>query len=140
MRTLARSAPRAQAGFTLLEVIVAFVLLALTLATVFQVFSAGLARASDLDEYAKALVIAQSRMASVGIEDKLERHESQGESDDHRYRWAVRVEPYEEVREGAAQPQGSVVMFKVDSVVGWRAADGREREVRLSTLQVGPRT
>lgn len=136
-----RRAPRArQAGFTLLEVIVAFVLLALTLATVFQVFSTGLSRASDLDEYSKALVIAQSRLAAAGVEEKLERHESRGESEDRRYRWVLRIEPYEEAAEGQPRPTGSLAMFRVDSIVGWRAADGRERELRLSTLQLGPET
>lgn len=136
----ARTRRRGEAGFTLLEVIVAFVMLALVLATVFQVFSTGLARAADLDEYGRAMVIAQSHLAAAGVEDKLERRETQGESTDRRYRWRVRIEPYEELREGALPPQGSLLMFRVDSIVGWKAADGREREVRLSTLALGPRT
>lgn len=131
---------RAQAGFTLIEVIVAFVLLALVLTAVFQIFSTGLSRAADLDEYSKALVVAQSRLAATGVEDKLERREASGQSEDGRYRWTVRIEPYQESREGAPEPQGSLLMFKVDSIVGWRAADGRERELHLSTLQLGPRT
>lgn len=134
-----RASRSAQRGFTLLEVIVAFVLLALILATVFQIFSTGLARASELDERAKALVIAQSRLAAAGVDGKLERGESRGESEDRRYRWSVRIEPYEEAREGQPPAQGSLLMFRVDSVVDWRSPDGRERELRLATLQLGPR-
>lgn len=131
---------RRQRGFTLLEVIVAFVMLALVLSTVFQVFSTGLARASDLDEHARALVIAQSRLAAAGVEEPLEPRSTRGESEDHRYQWSVVVSPYEEVAEGAPQPQSSVLMFRVDVAVGWRAANGRDREVRLTTLALGPKT
>ena len=51
-------------GFTLLEVVVAFVLLALTLVTVFQIFSTGLARPAEHDEHSRSLERAQSRRAA----------------------------------------------------------------------------
>ena len=128
-----------QGGFTLLEVVVAFVLLAMTLVTVFQIFSAGLARASDLDEHSRALVLAQSRLAGVGVEAKIEgASETAGETEDRKYRWRLLVQPYEEaVEQGQPQPQSSLVIWRVDSVVTWEAADGRERSVRLSTLTLG---
>ena len=131
----------AQGGFTLLEVVVAFVLLAMTLVTVFQIFSAGLARAGDLDEHSRALVLAQSRLATVGVESRIEgASEAGGETDDRKYRWRLVVQPYEEaVEQGQPQPQSSLVIWRIDSVVTWQAADGRERNVRLSTLTLGPK-
>ena len=128
-----------QRGFTLLEVVVAFVLLALTLVTVFQIFSTGLARAGELDEHARALVVAQSQIATVGLEEKLEGPaEKRGESEDRKYRWTLSVQPYEEPPEaGAPQPMSSLQMYRVDAVVSWDGADGRSRNLRLSTLTLG---
>lgn len=131
-----------QSGFTLLEVVVAFVLLALTLVTVFQIFSAGLARAGDLGEYSRALVVAQSRLAIAGLEEKIEGpSETSGESEDRKYRWTLSIQPYEEALEpGAPQPQSSLAMYKIDSVVTWEGADGRARNLRLSTLTLAAKT
>jgi general secretion pathway protein I len=133
---------RAQRGFTLLEVVVAFVLLALTLVTAFQIFSAGLARASELGEYSRALVVAQSRIAVAGVEEKIEGpSEKSGESEDRKYRWTLSIQPYEEAPEpgpgGSApqpQPQSSLAMYKVEAVVAWEGGDGRARNLKLSTL------
>ena len=128
-----------QGGFTLLEVVVAFVLLALTLVTVFQIFSTGLARAGELDEHSRALVVAQSRIATVGMEEKLEGPtETRGESEDRKYRWTLTVAPYEEPPEaGSPQPMSSLQMYRVDAVVSWDGSDGRTRNLKLSTLTLG---
>lgn len=128
-----------QRGFTLLEVVVSFVLLSLTLATVFQIFSTGLARAGELDEHSRALVLAQSQMATVGMEQRLEGPaETRGESEDRKFRWTLSVQPYEEAAEpGAPAPMSSLQMYRVDAVVTWDGADGRSRNLRLSTLTLG---
>ena len=131
-----------QGGFTLLEVVVAFVLLALTLVTVFQIFSTGLARAGELDEHSRALVVAQSRIATVGLEEKLEGAvETRGESEDRKYRWTLSVQPYEEPPEPGTgqpvQPMSSLQMYRVEAVVAWDGADGRTRNLRLASLALG---
>jgi len=137
------SARAQQGGFTLLEVVVAFVLLALTLVTVFQIFSTGLARAGELDEHSRALVLAQSRLATVGLEEKLEGpSEKRGESEDRKYRWSLTVQPYEEAPEPGTtgqpvQPMSSLQMYRVDALVTWDGSDGRTRNLRLSTLTLG---
>ena len=134
---------RAQDGFTLLEVVVAFVVLALTLVTVFQVFSAGLSRAADLEEYSQALSLAQAKVAGVGVEETIKEGEMAGESKDRRYRWSVKVARHQEAAPATGQaapatPQATFGLYRIDVRVGWRAADGRDRDVSLSTLQLGP--
>jgi len=129
---------RRQQGFTLLEVVVAFVLLALVLVTAFQVFSSGLSRASTLDERSQALAIAQSRLASAGLEDGLKEGESRGESPDRKYSWSLRVKLYNEEQASAtSQPLAAVALYRVDSTVSWRGSDGREQAYSLSTLLLG---
>ena len=131
---------RAQTGFTLLEVVVAFVVLALILATVFQIFSAGLGRAGDLDEQSRALVLAQSTLAAAGVEDQLYEGETQGESGDRRYRWVLSVRPAPQAKADGTAVQATFDLFRVDVVVAWRSADGRDRQLSLGTMMIGQKT
>lgn len=131
----ARPAPIA--GFTILEVLVAFVVLALALGALLQVFSGGLREAQLADEYARASQVAQSRLALVTAAEKIEEGSSAGTDDG--FAWQVAVTPYDERVES---PEGDpsrdynlrVRLLKVESVVAWSAADGRDRRVRLATL------
>ncbi len=128
-----------QRGFTLIEVVVAFVLLALVLSSAFEIFSAGMSRASRLEERSRALVIAQSRMALVGVEETLKEGESSGESEDRKYQWTVSVKRTGE-GEDPAKPAPSVyALYRIDVRVAWRSADAQEHSLALSTLGVWTR-
>ena len=130
---------RAQAGFTLIEVVVAFVLLALVMSTALEIFSAGLARAGQLEERARALVIAQSRMASVGVEETLKEGESAGESEDRKYQWAVSVRRTGEGEESGKPAPSAYALYRIDVRVTWRGADARDHSLALSTLGIWTR-
>ena len=84
---------RACRGFSLLEVLVAFTILAMLLGALFQVFSAGLHAAHSGDRYTRATVIAQSRLAALGVEQRLRGGVFSGTTDDA-YHWRVTVSPY----------------------------------------------
>ena len=129
---------RKQSGFTLLEVVIAFVVLALTLSVVFEIFSTWLARASDLSDRSQALVIAQSRLAVVGLEEGIKEGEAGGDSADRRYAWTVRIERHGESDAGAT-PRSTYSLYRAEARVKWRGVDGREREIALSNLHLGPR-
>jgi prepilin-type N-terminal cleavage/methylation domain-containing protein len=102
-------ATRRQRGFTLIEVLVAFVLLSLVLATSFELFTTGMRRAVDLEERSRALAVAQARMASAGVESPL--------------------------KEGStATPYG---LYRIETVVTWRGADERDQSFSLATLELG---
>jgi general secretion pathway protein I len=128
-----------QRGFTLIEVVVAFVLLALVMSTAFEIFSAGMSRAGQLEERSRALVIAQSHMASVGVEETLKEGETSGESEDRMYKWAVSVKRTGE-GEDAGKPAPSVyALYRIDVLVTWRGADTRDHSLALSTLGIWTR-
>jgi general secretion pathway protein I len=134
--------PSREAGFTVLEVLMAFVLLALTLGALLQVFSSGLRDAQLADEYARATMIAQSKLAGFTAAEALAEGAAAGRDDP--FDWTLTAVPYDDRQESPeAQAQGQfdlrVRLLRVESKVVWRAADGRERNVRLVTLVLGPR-
>lgn len=129
--------PRADSGFTILEVLVAFVVLAVTLGTLMQVFSGGLREAQVADEYARAAQYARARLAAVTATERIEEGTTSGTEDG--FAWTLAVSPYDEREEIADIDRGKdyglrVRLVKVESSVAWHAADGRDRNVRLATL------
>ena len=121
-------------GFTLIEVVVAFMLLSVVLVTVFEIFSRGLARAGELDDYAQALVVAQGQLALVGVETPLAEGSTAGDSQEGRYRWSVSIA---RSVEGPEKPtQGGYQLYQVESRVTWQTASGVERAISLVTLQL----
>ena len=132
-----------EAGFTILEVLAAFVLLAVTLAVLLQMFSGGLRDAQLADEYARAVMIAQSRLAQFTAAEKIDVGTSAGH--DEPFTWTLSASTYDERLEvdAGAQAQSEyllrVRLLRVESRVSWQAADGRNRDVRLTSLVLGPR-
>jgi general secretion pathway protein I len=123
----------------LIEVVVAFVLLALVLSVSFEIFSRGMARAGDLDERARALVVAQSQLGLAGLEDGWKEGVTSGQSDDRRYQWTLTVRRADELAAGADGKAASsaYALYRVDVHVGWQGADGREHALDLATLATG---
>ena len=116
----------------------AFLLLSLVMASAFELFTAGMRRAADLEERAQALVVAQSRLAATGVEAALKEGVATGQTDDGKYHWTVTVA---RSQEGAADPnqplQTAYGLFRVDVVVQWRGADERDQSLALATLELG---
>jgi general secretion pathway protein I len=133
-------AARAQAGFTLIEVVVAFLLLSMVLMTGFEIFTTGLRRAGDLEDQSRALLIAQSRLAAAGTEELFKEGQLQGESDDRRFRWVRIITRSDEgTGEPGKPPTGAFQLFRVEVKVEWRGGDLREHSLMLSTLGLGSR-
>ncbi len=131
------SRPAREAGFTIVEVLAAFVVFGLALAGIMQLFTRGLTDAQLADEYARAVMIAQSRLAAFTAVEQVEERNAEGTED--RYRWRVTAAAYDERREtpnadASRDLNLRVRLIRVDSVVAWSAADGRARDVRLATL------
>ena len=127
-------------GFTLIEVVVAFTLLALVFAVGFEIFSGGMSKGVELDEYSQALAIAQSKLAAAGVEEPAKDGETRGESEDRRFRWATTITRSDEGVDPNKPLQGPVVLFRIESRVDWRDDSGRDRNVTLATMMLGPRT
>ena len=95
-----------QRGYSLLEVIVAFALLALALTLLLGSLSGAARQVHNADLRTRAMLHAQSLLAATGIEQPLQEGRSQGDWEDGRYRWELQVEPYVDAR-ASAPPQAA---------------------------------
>ena len=133
-----------QRGFSLLEVLVAFTILALSLGVLMQIFSGSLRNADVTRDQAQAVALAQSLLASAGVEATLVPGERTGVLDD-KFRWLLRVSPFvQEPRPGETEAVRSPLpldLWEVAVRVAW-GGDSRlpERALTLTTLRVQPAT
>ena len=67
---------RRSRGYTLVEVLVAFVIMAMALTVLLRIFSGGVRNVALSSDYAKAVLIAESRLATAGIDDTLARRDT----------------------------------------------------------------
>lgn len=85
--------PVRESGFSLLEVLVAFSILALSLGVLLQIFSSSVNASVRAEARVRAAMLAETRLNSVGIDIPLEPGETGGEDDDGR-RWQVMIAEY----------------------------------------------
>jgi general secretion pathway protein I len=133
-----------QRGFSLLEVLVAFTILALSVGVLMQIFSGSLRNVEVAGDLVQATTLAQSLLASPGIASTLAASESSGDYGE-RYHWQLFVAPFAEVsaaNAGNTQPLASpLALWQVTAVVAWPNGNpnGPERQVVLSTLRTQKR-
>jgi len=125
------------AGFTLLEVLVAFVIAALALGALTQGAAGGLQSARVSGHYQEALSRARSRLATL---DTGPAPGEQAGDDGGGFAWQVNVVPIATAgrsREGGEQLRPARAMLLAVTVrVSWRM-DGGERQVVLATERLG---
>ena len=123
-------------GMTLIEVLVAFVVLSLTMAVLMQIFSGGMRNARLASGYSRAVFLAESRVAAAGVEQPLVPGETAGlVGVDMRWRVTVEAIADESATDQRLMPAS---LYQVRSWVGW-VEDGRERQVALTSWRLGPR-
>lgn len=127
--------PGRQGGFSLLEVVVAFTVLALVLGVLIQIFSQAMATTALGGTYARAAALASSRLAAVGVEIPEEPGSYTGEPEDG-LDWRVEIVPFESVELAELDWEPPFQPLAVTALVSWEDARGR-RELRLSTLRLG---
>lgn len=125
------------AGFSLLEVLVAFAILAMSLAVILQIFSTGLRAGALSDDYSYATSLAESKLTEISAAEFLEEADEVGEFDE-RFRWRTTIQllPGWEEEENQLLP---LRPYQVTVEVFWAEAN-RERSVSLATLRLAAPT
>jgi general secretion pathway protein I len=138
-----RCPPPLPRGFSLLEVLVAFVILSLVAIALFRLFSGALNNASAADDYSRAVLVAESALATAAAAQPLREETQSGSADDGRIAWTTRVAPY--------SPPGvppdlerltettPTRLYRIAAEVTFAAPSGGQRTFALTTTRIGAR-
>lgn len=141
MRSLRLHSPikgrNASRGFTLLEVMLAFVIFALSFATVLEIMAGSMRsvrRASDDTEVA---LFAQSIIDLVGTEIPIEEGSFSGTGMD-RFQWQLGISLYEmsdeDFRTQELAELSGIELYRVDLDIDWETGR-RQRDLHFSTIR-----
>lgn len=124
-----------QQGFSLLEILIAFSILALSLGILLKIFSTGVNTAVVAEDYTAAVQIAESLMAKTGVETPLQTNQASG-LENEKYHWQVEVSPFEFNPENVDPTALTAVLFKVKVTVSWGDDNVNDRQIELTTLKL----
>jgi general secretion pathway protein I len=132
-------------GFTLLEVLVAFVIAAMAFAVLFRIAGTSFGTSRTAGRYEEAVSRARSHLAALGADIKATEGEMTGDDGDG-YRWRIGIAPVattkpppesdDEDNPGITAPPDPITLFAVTVGISW-TEDGRKRELVLRTERVG---
>ncbi|HEY8072014.1 MAG TPA: type II secretion system protein [Methylocystis sp.] len=80
-------------GFTLIETLVAFAILALAMSQLLAAAGGGAQNDSRADFLLRAMRLGQSQLAALGVDGPIQPGETSGRYDDGLY-WSLSIEPY----------------------------------------------
>ena len=134
-------APRHLRGFSLLEVLVAFVILALVATALFRLFSGALVNASAADDYTHAVLVAESVLAEAAAASPLAEATNTGSADEGRITWTTRVTQYTPPGVSADAERVTESMptrlYRITAEVTFAAPSGGTRSFALATTRLG---
>ena len=125
-----------QNGFTLIETLVAMMLLAISFVIIMQLFSGGLKSSRVTSDYIYGIFHAREKMEEILLSDNLIPGNVSGEFDDG-YEWSATVF-IPQLEEDDPTPRMQVVAADVSVDVWWRAGD-QEKRFGLNTTAIVPK-
>ena len=126
-------------GYTLIEVIVAFAILALALTLLLGTLSGAARQVRWADEAGRAALHAQSLLDQVGVGEALQPGHRDGDFEQGRYRWSLDVAPYQDplLPPPVAVDLSAPRLLQVSLTVQW-GDDGNDprRRLQLRSLRL----
>lgn len=122
-------------GFSLIEVIAAILLLAVTFAALMEVAGGSIRLSENASEHTQAALWARSLLDTRFALDPMQPGVTQGKFDNH-YRWRLQVTPWTAPGVAAAANPTAMQMYRLDLDVMWGSAPF-ERKAHFSTLRIG---
>lgn len=120
-----------QAGFSLLEVLVAFSIFAISLGVLYQVFGTSLRASAMGGHYSHAIIIAESKLALAMEQTPLKAMSDSGDEDG--YHWQLEVARYDD---GEELKSALFAPYALQVVVSWNEG-ASERAYELNSLRLG---
>lgn len=130
---------RGARGYTLIEVIVAFALLALALTLLLGTLSGAARQVRWSGDAGRAALHAQSLLDEAGLAEPLRPGTRQGEFDDGRYRWTLEVAAWRDpVDAAAAAPVAPAAPRLLELRLDVRWGERPAERLQLRTLRLVP--
>lgn len=143
---------RPHKGFSLLEILVAFGIMAVALTIVLRIFGSGVNTAINSEDYTIAVQIAESLMARTGSEIPLNVGEITGIEAD-KYEWSVQIQPVPtpafallqqpgkqrratNTQTGVEPEANPLQLVSVLVAVSWGEDDERRRVLELKSIKL----
>jgi general secretion pathway protein I len=130
---------RRHQGFTLMEILVAFVVLATAVAVLYRTFSTGIRNVDAISGYSEAVAIADARLLALGLEQPVVEGEESGETEDRRFKWTMTVRPYTppgSTGDNAAAFFNANQLVRATITVTWDERGAQARTISLSTVRM----
>lgn len=129
---------RMQGGYSLIEVIVAFALLAVALTLLLGTLSGATRQVYWSGDAGRAALHAQSLLDTVGVGEPLQAGQRDGEFDDGRYRWTLQVGPWTDpLPSSAPAAPAAAQLYELVLTVRWDDGGPSER-LQLRSLRLVP--
>ncbi len=123
-----------QSGFTLLEILVAFVVFVLAFSVVMEVITGAARNTIKSSRHTQIALLAQSKMDEVGVLEPIEEGTSSGRFDDGTH-WELRITPFEAPYDNDTELVSPPVdLFRVDLILSWRDKN-KARSAQFTTLR-----
>lgn len=131
------SSPAGSRGFTLLELLLAFVVFALSFATVLEILSGSMRNTVRARHYTEAALTAQSVMDQVGLTIPLEAgFNAEGQAGD--YGWSIQIYEYADSGENPYSIElgelTGISLLGIDLDITW-GEPPRDRSSRFATIR-----
>ena len=128
---------RSASGFTLLEVMLAFVIFALSFATVLEIMAGSMRSVRRANEDTEVALLAQSVMDQVGTEIPIEEGQYSGMGMD-RYQWQLGIYLYEASGDDAGTQElaemSGIELYQVELDIDWDTGRN-QRNLHFSTIR-----